>query len=264
MSPAELSGVMLSMTPHVIDLAACAARLLPVTFLCPLLGGAGTPTTVKLATVLALSGFLHFSAGVGVDHSELTLPFFVAVVFKEFLFGTTLGLIAALPFDAARTGGRFIDLFRGSSAEASLPSAGTRESVLGDGLYQLLVALASASIAFPLVIGALARSFAWVPAGTASPSEGVALHAVSLAGNALATGLAIGAPIAGLAMAIDATVGLISRVSPQMSVQDTSTPLKILAGGAVARLAVGFIVNRLMGELLEVEGSIRLATRLVR
>ncbi len=264
MSPAEIGAVVQSMTPHVVDVAACAARLLPVAFLCPLLGGSGTPTTVKLAAVLALSGFIHFSAGVGVDQRALTLPFFVAVIFREFLFGTALGLIASLPFDAARIGGRFIDLFRGSSAEASLPSAGSRESVLGDDLYQVLVALTATGLAFPLVVGALVRSFAWVPAGTSSVTEGVALHVVSLAGTALATGLAIGAPIAGLSLAIDATLGLVSRAAPQMNLQDTATPIKILSGGALAWLAVGLIVNRLMDEVLKVEDAVRLATSLVR
>ena len=73
-----------------------------------------------------------------------------ALVMKELTYGTSVGLIAALPFDAARMGGRFIDLFRGTSAEASLPVAGTRESATGDGLYQLLVAL--------VVTGGLCRS----------------------------------------------------------------------------------------------------------
>ncbi|MCA3011618.1 MAG: type III secretion protein, partial [Myxococcaceae bacterium] len=44
--------------------AAIAARLVPVAFLCPLLGGQLAPTTVKLGLVLSLALFLHAAAGV--------------------------------------------------------------------------------------------------------------------------------------------------------------------------------------------------------
>ena len=51
--------------PSVVAVALCSARLLPVAFLCPLLGGQAAPMTVKLALVLSLSLFLHVVAGVG-------------------------------------------------------------------------------------------------------------------------------------------------------------------------------------------------------
>ena len=86
------------------------------------------------ALVLSLSLFLHLVAGVELpaargdagDAGRRSRC-------KEMVYGTSVGLVAALPFDAARMGGRFIDLFRGTSAEASLPMAGSRESATGDG-----------------------------------------------------------------------------------------------------------------------------------
>ncbi len=246
MTSLELQLQIAALAPHVIAVALVAARLLPVVFLCPVLGGEAAPTTVKLGVVLALSLCIHFAGGIApVDTVNDPLTF-AGLVVREFSFGASLGLVASLPFDAARMGGKFIDLFRGSSAEAALPHAGTRESATGDGLYQLLVALAITGAVMPLMLKGLFHSFAVVKLGAFVHTESAAMHVVALAGTALGTGLAVGAPVAAVAMAVDCVMGLASRAAPQMHLQDVGSPLKILAGGAVLFLSLGVVAERLL------------------
>ncbi|MBX5484818.1 MAG: flagellar biosynthetic protein FliR [Myxococcaceae bacterium] len=246
MSADELGSLFTLLAPHLVAVALCAARLLPVSFLCPLLGGQSAPTTVRLALVLALGMSVHWGGGVNAP-VEVHSPFqLAALVGKELVFGTVIGLVAALPFDAARMGGRFIDLFRGTSAEAALPLAGTRESATGDGLYQLLVALAVTGGAFPIVLGAIWKGFAVVKLGAFAPTGDLAVQVAALAGVAMATGLAVGAPIAGLGLAVDCLLGLVARAAPGMNLQETSAPLRIVGGGAVLWLAVGLLCERLL------------------
>ncbi|MCA2977321.1 MAG: flagellar biosynthetic protein FliR [Myxococcaceae bacterium] len=252
-----------ALTPHLVAVAAIAARLVPVAFLCPLLGGQLAPTTVKLGLVLSLALFLHAAAGVEAPAVDSTLGL-VSLVFREFLVGTTLGLVAALPFDAARMGGRFIDLFRGSSAEASLPMTGSKESAAGDGLYQLLLALCASGVVMPLVLGALCRSFALAPVGTFTHSEAVVDEVVRLVGAAFATGLALGAPIAGVSLAVDAALGLASRAAPQMNLQEAGAPVRILGGGAVLWLSVGLLCERLLAAAASTPDSMRAVLELGR
>ena len=234
-----------TLQPHVIAIAIISARLIPVAFLCPLFGGTHAPTHVKLGVVLALALFLHGAGGIGAPanvHSAFSLA---ALAAQELLFGTSLGLVAALPFDAARMGGRFIDLFRGSSAEAALPMAGSKEAATGDALYHLLLALGSAGALMPLLLAALTKSYGLVAPGAFHHSEDITLHLAGLVGTAFATGFAIGAPIAGLTLTIDACLGLASRASPNMNLQETGAPLRILGGGAVLWLMAGLIASRL-------------------
>lgn len=245
MNPLALQLAIDSLQPHVVAVALVAARLLPVAFLCPLFGGTHAPTHVKLGVVLALSIFIHGAGGVGAPADLHGVFSFGGLAAQEVLFGTSLGLVAALPFDAARIGGRFIDLFRGSSAEAALPMAGTKESATGDALYHLLLALGSAGVVFPTMLAALTKSYGLVGAGGFHHSEDVAMHLAGLVGSAFATGFAIGAPIAALQLAIDACLGLASRAAPNMNLQDTGAPLRILGGGAVVWLMVGLIASRL-------------------
>ena len=244
------------LAPALVGVALCCARLLPVAFLCPLLGGQAAPTTVKLALVLSLALFLHQVAGVSLGVPVSTPVQWIALAMKELAYGTCMGLVAALPFDAARMGGRFIDLFRGTSAEASLPVVGTRESATGDVLYQLLVGLVMTGGFMPLVLSGLIRGFGWVRLGAYVPGEATVLHVVGLAGGAMATGLAVGAPIAAAVMAVDCLVAMVSRTAPQANLQDVSAPLRILAGGALLWLGVGLLSERLLANFLSVEGAL--------
>lgn len=244
--------------PDILAVALCSARLLPIAFLCPLLGGQAAPTTVKLAVVLSLALFLHQVAGVGLPAAVESPVALAGLALKELAYGTSIGLIAALPFDAARMGGRFIDLFRGTSAEASLPVAGSRESAVGDGLYQLLVGLVVTGALFPVVLSGLLRGFGVVRLGAFVPSEAAALQVVTLAGGAMATGLAVGAPIAAAVLAVDCLTGLASRAAPQMNLQDLGAPLRILGGGALLWLAVGVICERLLAGVAQLDEALAL------
>lgn len=256
MNPLDFSREVAALTPHVVGVALCGARLLPIAFLCPLLGGSATPTTVKLSLVLALASFLHFSAAIGANLVVDDVLTFAMLAGKEITLGVVLGLISALPFDAARIGGRFIDLFRGSSAEATLPWSNSKESATGDVLYQLLIAMAAAGLALPIVLSAIFKSFALVEIGAYVATESAAMQVATLVGTTFAVGLAVGAPVAGASLAVDALLGLISRGSPQMNLQDTGAPMRILAGGAVAWLAIGVVMERLIAGVVDSELAI--------
>jgi flagellar biosynthetic protein FliR/type III secretion protein T len=250
--------------PDIAAVALCSARLLPVAFLCPLLGGQAAPTTVKLGVVLSLALFLHGVAGVELPAPVETPLALAALALKEMVYGTAVGLVAALPFDAARMGGRFIDLFRGTSAEASLSVAGTRESTAGDVLYQLLVGLVVTGGLMPVILAGLVRSFGWVRLGAYVPSEAAAMHVVGLVGSALATGLAVGAPIAAAVMAVDCLLGMVSRAAPQVNLQEVGAPLRILGGGALLWLGVGILCERLLAGFLTVEDALFLLAEAAR
>ncbi len=244
---------------HVFAVALCAARLLPIAFLCPLLGGQTAPTTVRLSLVLSLALSLHFAGGVGVGEGQLPQGAFAFAggVGRELLFGLAIALVASLPFDAARMGGRFIDLFRGSSAEAALPGTGTREAVTGDALYQLLTAAVVTGAAFPVVLGGIFGSFGAVAPGTWAETGAAATQLPRLAGAAMATGLAVGAPVAGVSLAVDCLLGMASRAAPGMNLQEVGAPLRILGGGAVVWLSVGLLSERLLAGVLRSEDTLR-------
>lgn len=264
MNPEVLGEQLLTLGPHFIAVALCAARLVPIAFLCPLLGGQAAPTTVRLGLVLALSLFLHVEAGVEFSGAVETPLVMMALVVRELAYGVSVGLVSALPFDAARMGGRFIDLFRGTSAEASLPMAGSRESATGDGLYHLLVARVVSGALFPLILSALLRGFTVVRLGAFVPTEAATLHVGGLVGSAMATGLAVGAPVAAATLAVDCFLGMASRAAAQVNLQELGAPLRILGGGALLWLGVGLLCERLLAGVVSAKGALALLGEVAR
>lgn len=251
MSHPGLDSLGAVLAPHVGAMVLCAGRLLPVVFLCPLLGGHVAPPVVRLSVVLGLSAFVHLAGGVGAP--SLVSPIdWVWPLLKELMLGTALGLVAAAPYDVARLGGRIIDLVRGTSSEAALPQAGTRESATGEGLEKWLLALAATGFALPLTLRALTETFAAVPLGVGLPGAVLATEIAVLVGATMAAGLAIGAPIAACCLAADGLLALASRVGAGASLQDLSAPLRILGGGAVLWLGFGIVAERLLAELARI------------
>lgn len=257
----SLSAGVDALQPHVVAVAIVCARLLPVAFLCPLLGGSQAPTHVKLGVVLSLGLFLHLGAGVNPPPVTDTLTF-LSLSAREILVGTTLGLLASLPFDTARMAGRFIDTFRGSSAEAALPFAGSKEAATGDALFHLLLSTAAAGAIMPFILDALFRSYRWAPLGTFTHTDAVATFVVSLVAGAFGTAFAIGAPIAALSLAVDTVLGLASRAASGMNLQDVGAPLRIAGGGAVLWLAVGLFASRLEDAAMLTPEALRALTSL--
>lgn len=253
MNASELDALFAGFWPHLLAIAGCAARLLPMAFLCPLLGGQAAGMLLKLGLCLSLAVGVHVAGGVQAPPTGSAWAA-AALIGKEAVLGVAIGLVIGLPFDAARIGGRFIDTFRGTSAEASLPAAGSREAASGDVLYQLLVALAVTAGAAPVILSGAVRSFGAVRLGALVPGEPLVVQLAVLAGGALATGLAVGAPILGCTLAVDAALGLAARAGPGLGLQELVAPARILLGGAVLWIGIGALCDRLLAGVAAADG----------
>jgi type III secretion protein T len=248
--PASLDSWVTYLRPQAVSWLLCATRFLPPAFLCPIFGGNATPTSVRLTLCLALAAHVRFSGGVEAVVPEL-LPDYVAAFGHEILVGFTIGFVAALPFDAARMGGRLLDTQRGANAEAMLPGIGSREAATGHLLHQILVALAYAAGAYKPIIAGLINSFRPIPLGVWSGwhGEGLAAAVISRGGGALAAGIAIGAPAAAVSLVVDAALGVAARVAPQIHLKEVGGPAKLMLGAAAILFSLGVICERLLGEL---------------
>jgi type III secretion protein T len=252
MDPLALSHAADLARPHLLAVALCAARLAPAAFLSPLLGGQAAPPTVRLSVALCLSLFVHFGLGVEPGLAPDAPVFDIGAAFaRELWCGVAMGYVAALPFDAARMAGRFLDTFRGANAEAVLPATGSREAATGDFLYQLLCAVVFAGPLYRMAVGSLVASFAAAPLGLAvGPSTGAAMEvALTRALAALSAALAIGAPAAAVSLVVDLAVGIAGRVSPALSVRELGPPARLMLGAAAILLTLGTASARLVEEV---------------
>jgi type III secretory pathway component EscT len=246
--PAGLDHLLSLLSPHFWPVALCSTRLLPVTLMCPLLGGAQAPMMVRLTLALMLSLFVHIGGGVSVPDAVLHSGWLLAPIFaRQLCLGLAVGFLASVPFDAARIGGRLLDTFRSANAEVQLPEVGQKDAATAGLLHQLLCATLFAAGGYKLGLDAVLRGFALMPLS----SDGVNMQAVfeQVASGALtstAVGLAIGAPAAATSLVVDVGLGLVARAAPQLRLQETATPAKLGLGAAAILLSLGTIGDRLL------------------
>ncbi|HXX32696.1 MAG TPA: flagellar biosynthetic protein FliR [Myxococcaceae bacterium] len=231
--------------------ALAAARLLPVAWLCPLLGGPVAPPPVRLAVGLALAAL----AGARARLAPLPGPWaFAAALLSEACLGIALGLLAAAPVEAARFGGRMTDLLRGTSAEALLPGVGTREAASAELFARLAVVLGAGAAGWTVRV--LVRSVAVVPLGSARPGAASALLVSESVVGILGSGLALAAPVAFLALALDAVLGFAGRGGRASGLLEVAAPARILGGAAVVWLLLGVAADRLLELLAAAPGAL--------
>jgi type III secretion protein T len=249
-----LLGLLLdALRPELTPWVLACARFVPVTWLCPLLGGQGAPPPVRLGLAMTLAWLA--SARAAADGQVALGPLALApLILREAGLGTALGLLAAAPFEAARFGGRMVDLARGTSAEALLPGVGTREAATAELLARLTVALGWGATAW--TVRALLRTVVVVPLGRAHPgSEGAVFVAAGVVGI-LASGLALAAPVAFLALVLDAVLGFAARGAQAPGLFEVAAPARILGGGALLWLVLGVAADRLLDLLASAPGAL--------
>ena len=222
------------------------ARVAPVVFIVPALGGANLPTTARsmVAFVLTAACWPFAWQSAVLLPTDTLLVSLLAV--KEGLVGTVMGLFVALFFLAAQAAGRIVDMVRGSQM-ASITSPQTADPTSPMGLFFMLLAVVIflSLRGHLLLIAALARSYELVPLGMIPVRQGwasTAALAVRLGTDYFLIALGLAAPILAASFLLDLAVGLVGRASPQLPAYFIGLPLKAWGGVAVVFVTLPLLV----------------------
>lgn len=229
------------------------ARLVSFFSIVPFFGGASVPPRVKVATAMSMVVILYPSLAASIPAGQ-SLNFgplgFIALLAKEVLVGYALGFVASLVFEAVQVAGRIADFQRGSTmGELYAPQIQSRVSELGQFKLQLAIVLFIALGAHRLFIGALLRSFDFIPAlgfpkfgGGWSPAAELI---VIMTASVLSIGLQLAAPVLIALLLTDLFFGIINRVAPQVNVFFLSMPVKMLVGVIVILIILPALALRM-------------------
>ena len=247
----SLLGVQGDLTPLLVVGALGVARIAPVLWMVPFLGGKTLPAEARIALSVLLAVLLYPALATDLGAVPTSPVALVALLFKEVLIGAGMGLVTALPFAALEMSGRLVDTARGANlAEVLDPQSGQRTSPLGE-LHLLL------GVAIFLLIGGhhaflrtLADSFTAVRVldfPEASPATaGAFAEAVARVGaSALATAIGLAGPAIVAILTSEVALGILNRAAPQMGVYFVGMPLRAAAGLAAAALTVSLLLPAL-------------------
>jgi flagellar biosynthetic protein FliR len=219
-----------------------ALRLLPAALTIPVLGGplAPWPARLALTAMAALALALVQPPEVAALVARAPAALLVALALKELAIGAVLALIAAVPFLAADTAGRWIGTALGG-ADASAPAGPVGPTRTTGLLTSLLAVLVFFGIDGHLVvIEALAGSYQAFPL-TAGLSRAWAIReALAAATTFLAAAVALAAPALVAAALVDLALGLAARTGAPIPAAAALRSAAVVAflGASLVLLAV--------------------------
>ncbi|SFU20111.1 flagellar biosynthetic protein FliR [Kosakonia arachidis] len=153
------------------------------------------------------------------------------VTAKQIIIGTSIGLTMQFIFAAMRNAGEIIGLQMGLSFASFFdPSGNQTMPVLGSIMNVLFTLLFLAFNGHLYLIDVLTESFTLLPVNAAPLSDGGFYLLLQTAGVIFSCGLKVGMPMITLLLALNLTLGLLNRLTPQLSIFVIGFPLSIAVG----------------------------------
>jgi flagellar biosynthesis protein FliR len=220
------------------------ARAGSMIMLMPVIGDAGVPMRVRLAFALAVSAALV----------SLTAPYYPTVappplalatlVAREATAGVLIGSMARLIMSALEVGGSLIAVQTGLAFATTFdPSQGVQTAMVSTFLSLIGALLVFESGLHHLAIGAIAGSYTLIPPNQAFPVADMAEMVLQLVAASFALGLQLAAPFLVFGLLIYATLGVLSRLMPQLQIFFLAMPINILVGFVLLMLFMGVIMS---------------------
>ncbi|ADP09826.1 Flagellar biosynthetic protein FliR [Erwinia sp. Ejp617] len=203
-------------------------RIAALLTVAPVFSEKSVNTRVRVGLALLIAALI----GGNIPDSHIALYSFQGVwaVGKQLLIGAALGLSMQLLFVAVRMAGEIIGMQMGLSFATFFdPSAGN-VPVIARFLNLLVTLLFLVFNGHLWLIALLAESFHQLPVDAAPLHNGGFFLLVQQAGLVFREGLMLGLPIISLLLCINFTLGLLNRLTPQLSIFVIGFPLTLTVG----------------------------------
>ncbi len=208
-------------------------------FVAPFFSLNGVPRSVKIVFSIFLSYLVYMS----VDRSDVvysTLLGYAVVVMKEALTGFLIGWGAQICVAVTSFAGSIADMEIGVSM-VSLVDPATREQATFTGVfYQYIFTLFMIVTGmYQYLLSALVDSFTLIPVnGAVFDSESLIGSVIKFLGDYITMGFRIILPIFCTMLLLNAVLGILAKISPQMNMFAVGMQMKVLVGLGILFLTV--------------------------
>ncbi len=208
----------------------------------PILSRGGVPRRFRVLLSLWLTGTMVSvvpSAEIPSDAVAVT-----GAMVGELGFGLAIGLLARLALISFQIAGALVAFQMGFALANSFdPDSQSSTPVIATihlGLVTLIFLLLDGH---HLLIRAVAASFETFPVASGFRFELLAESLSDAASLMYQTGAQVAAPVAGLMLLINAMIGFINRISPQLSIFNIGFPMTVMGGLLVVLAALPNLAN---------------------
>lgn len=212
-------------------------------FVAPFFSMRNTPASVRVGISFFTSLLLYqaLTPAQAVQYSTVTE--YAVIVMKEAVVGLLIGFAANICTTIVNFAGSIADMETGLSM-VTLMDPTTRESTSITGvLYQyVLMLMMMATGMYRYLFGALADTFELIPVnGAVFHADSLLESMVMFLGDYVIIGFRIVLPIFCSILLLNAVLGILAKVSPQMNMFAVGIQLKILVGLSVLFFTAGIL-----------------------
>lgn len=217
-------------------------RMAAFMYLAPFYGDNSIPTRLKVALSLFLAYLLYMTSEPVVLTYDTVFEY-ALLVMKETVVGLLIGLGAGMCMQIVTFAGRIIDMEMGLSA-ASLMDPSFHDSVTVSGLFlkYIFSLLLITSGMYQYIIRALMETYTLIPVAAAKFEVGNIMSTmISFVTQYFVIGFQIALPVFAVTLVMNAVLGILAKVAPQMNLFAVGMQIKILAGLAALYLSMWLV-----------------------
>jgi flagellar biosynthetic protein FliR len=205
------------------------ARVLGLFAAAPVLGRSELPLRFKLLLCASLAGaLLPAAAGAPIPVDAVAIAGALA---SELALGYAIGLLARLLLSAFHFAGELVAFQSGFAASQMFDvDTGQNGTVIATLHLTLATLLLLAIDGHHLLIRSLAASFQSFPLGAPLESGVLAESVLAAGADVFESGARIAAPLTGLMLLLNAAIGFLNRVMPQLSIFNVGFALTLIGG----------------------------------
>ena len=212
-------------------------------YICPFFSMKNTPNRVKIALSIFISMLMYQGLAPGEPVVTNSVVGYAIVVLKEAIAGLLIGLSANICTSVFNLAGTVADMETGLSMVTLMDPASREQISITGGLYNYAYSMILiASGMYRYLLGALADTYKLIPVGGVRfNAEGLMTTVVVFLSDYILIGFRIILPIFATMMMLNAILGVMAKVSPQMNMFAVGIQLKVLTGLTILFLTVGLM-----------------------
>lgn len=212
-------------------------------FIAPFFSMKNTPANVRIAISFFTSMLLYqaLTPAEGIVYS--TLAGYTIIVIKEAVVGLLIGFAANICTSIVNFAGSIADMEIGLSMVTLMdPTSRESTSITGVMYQYVLMLMIIASGMYRYLFGALADTFILIPVnGAVLRGDSLVNAIIEFLGDYVMIGFRIILPIFCVILLLNAVLGVLAKVSPQLNMFAVGIQLKVIVGLSVLVMTAGML-----------------------
>ena len=208
--------------------------------LAPGWGEQAAPPTLRLAAAVLVTAVLAPSLAGGTPPAPASISAAIPMIVSEILVGLMLGGGARLMMSALQVAGATVGVASGLGFAQQIDPMASQTSAIFSGFFSLMgVVLIMQAGLHRVMIEAAADSYIIFPPGQLPSVGDASMFVIDAVANSFRLGIQIAAPVLIFSLIFNMSLGLVSRLLPQIQIFMIAMPLSVLLGLAVIALGLG-------------------------